>query len=403
MSSSNKEPPVTPRRSTAGRLSTTHLRSGPRTPNLAPSSSRRQSGRSSPTRRGSPSRNSSRLPVQFEGLSLASADTTIKLDNAVIIEVQDRYVKAGLSGSSKPLVCLDVNDRRVDGMSPDLYPYFLFGNLDSREIQLEKLLRYIFNNQLLTDAKQQRVMIIPPANCPIYYKQLISRVLFNRFQVNSIIFQPAPPLALLAAGTRNGLVIDFGWDELSVIPVYDLREMIPQTKSTTRGSRKIHEKLTELISATSELTPSFSHIDQMLCKTSNTDYRDDENILSVINDVLFHKSEDTHDDDSELNIVDLVFKVVSQLDMTTRGEVLSNIVFTGIYTNVKGLKTEIVKRIRQVDSISRGVNTLGYWQGASIYLSSIEWSLVHDDRLKFPGEYSKDRFDERYLMEELIA
>lgn len=391
--------PSTPRRSTRSRST---IIGGTQTPNLAPGSTRRQSARGSPSRhsRGSPSRQSARLPVQFAGLSLSSADTSLKLDNCVILEIQNRYMKAGFAGNSKELCCLNVPHGRVEGMT-EQDPPCLWESEKWHAVNLERLLRHAFNQELLVDTKQLRVMIVPPSNCSIPLKQFISRVLFNRFNVSSIIFQPAAPLAVLSSGSRCGLVIDLGWEELTITPVYDLREMTPQSGSSVRGAKLLHEKTTESLyeEGTEEL--SFHHVDSLL---KNGDLRDPAQtaLKRSVEDVLFATSQDGHDDDNELSVVDLATKVLNRLGIETRGAVSENIMFTGIYGNIKGLKSTIIERIRAKRGAIRGIKTLGYWAGASLYVSSIEWCLVHDDRSRFPGEIPRDRFDERWLMEEII-
>lgn len=397
MASPTREP-STPRRSTRSRSS---FIGGTQTPNLAHGSTRRQSTRGSPSRhsRGSPSRQSARLPVQFAGLSLSSADTSLKLDNFVILEVQNRYMKAGFSGNSKELCCLNVPDGQVEGMS-ELDSPCLWECEKQNAINLERLLRHVFNRELLVDAKQLRVMIVPPSNCSIPLKQFICRVLFNRFNVSSIIFQPAAPLAVLASGSRCGLVIDLGWEELTIIPVYDLREMVPKSGSTIRGAKKLHEKTTAILRGEGNEELSFYQVENLL---KQGDLRDSSQtaLKRAVEDVLFAASQDGHDDDNELNVVDLAVKVLNRLDIETRGAVSGNIMFTGVYSNIKGLKTTIIEQLKARTGTARGVETLGYWPGASLYVSSIEWCLVHDDRSRFPDEIPRDRFDERWLMEEM--
>lgn len=391
--------PSTPRRSTRSRSS---VIGGTQTPNLAPGSTRRQSARSSPSRhsRRSPSRQSARLPVQFAGLTLSSADTSLKIDNFAILEVQNRYVKAGFSGNSKELCCLNVPDGRVDGMSEEDTP-FLWENDKKNAVHLERLFRHVFNQELLLDTKQLRVMIVTPSNCSIPLKQFFSRVLFNRFNVSSIIFQPAAPLAVLSSGSRCGLVIDLGWEELTITPVYDLRELPPQSGSSIRGAKLIHERMTAFLREERQEELPFRHVDNCLKKG---DLRDTTQgaLKKSVEEVLFASSQDGHDDDNELNVVDLAAKIINRLDIETRGAVSENIMCTGIYSNIKGLKSTIIDRIKSKIGTARGIKTLGYWTGASLYVSSIEWCFVHDDRSRFPSETPRDRFDERWLLEEMI-
>ncbi|KAA8905006.1 hypothetical protein TRICI_005334 [Trichomonascus ciferrii] len=310
-------------------------------------------------------------------------------------------MKAGFSGNPKELCCLNVPDVRVESMSEIDSPW-LWEAEKQNSVHLERLLRHMFNQELLVDAKQLRVMILPPTNCSIPLKQFISRVLFNRFNVTSITFQPAAPLAVLSSGSRCGLVIDLGWEELTVVPVYDLREMIPQSSSTVRGAKAFHGRMAEILREEGNEDMSFHQVENHI---NHGDLRDASQtaLKTAVEDVLFTTPQDGHEDDNEMNVVDLVAKVLNRLDIETRGAVSDNIMFTGIYSNIKGLQSMIIQRLKEKIGTARGIKTLGYWAGASLYVSSIEWCLVHDERSRFPGEISRDRFDERWLMEEMTA
>ena len=51
-------------------------------------------------------------------------------------------------------------------------------------------------------------------------KDELVKVLFNHFEVLSILFAPSHMMPLFGLGLQNGLVLDIGYNSASVIPVY---------------------------------------------------------------------------------------------------------------------------------------------------------------------------------------
>ncbi|KAH6568350.1 hypothetical protein BASA60_008653 [Batrachochytrium salamandrivorans] len=85
---------------------------------------------------------------------------------------------------------------------------------------LASVLRTIFNQILLTDAKNKHVVICESLLAPLELKRTLASILFYRFIVKSISFVPSPYVALMATGQTTGLVIDCGFKETCVFPRY---------------------------------------------------------------------------------------------------------------------------------------------------------------------------------------
>ena len=77
------------------------------------------------------------------------------------------------------------------------------------------LIRY-----LLIDSKARKVIVAEETLLPYRIKEAICRVLFTYFQVPSVTFLSSHVLALASTGLRTGLVVDIGWYDTRVLPVF---------------------------------------------------------------------------------------------------------------------------------------------------------------------------------------
>lgn len=89
--------------------------------------------------------------------------------------------------------------------------------------RIEQALRHhlfrMYYQLLLTDPRQRKVIVCERPLWPMPIKKLLVRLLFEQFQVPSISFAPSHLLSLMTTGTTNGLVIDCGYLESTVLPV----------------------------------------------------------------------------------------------------------------------------------------------------------------------------------------
>jgi len=56
---------------------------------------------------------------------------------------------------------------------------------------------------------------------PIEIRNLMAKILFTHFEVPSVTFIPSHLLALFACGLQSGLVVDVGYTETAVVPVFE--------------------------------------------------------------------------------------------------------------------------------------------------------------------------------------
>jgi len=99
---------------------------------------------------------------------------------------------------------------------------------------------------LQTDPKGKRVVLADSPLQPLWFKQLIAQSLFE-LAVQSITVLPSPLLAVFASGKDAGLVVDSGFTETSVVPIFDGRPIMSSLTSAPVGTRAVIENLRSII------------------------------------------------------------------------------------------------------------------------------------------------------------
>ncbi|KAH8695440.1 putative actin-related protein RO7 [Talaromyces proteolyticus] len=246
--------------------------------------------------------------------------------------------------------------------------------------KIERAFREIYNNYLLTDAGNARLVLVLPSVIP---HPLLSRILtslFNRWRFPSITLLPSAAMTAAAAGLRTALVVDIGWAETTVTAIYEYRET--STKRTTRAMKSLLQEMGKMLSniesSTEEATDKandisvkFEYCEEVVnrfawCKFRETDETPDK-VVSIpspskpdsgyvqvplsrfakpVEDALFANGADDHElDDHEKPVHVLVYHILLALPPDVRGACMSRIVFVGGGSKIPGVRQRVMKDV----------------------------------------------------------
>lgn len=185
-------------------------------------------------------------------------------EEAVIIELGSRYLRAGFEGESSPQCVLTfgpedscrVGDYRrwapggrkkefdieTWGQGHELWQMDLRGlDLGLVEDKLERAVRQAYTESLLTNIGSARLVLVLPSVLPHPLLSTVITMLFSRWKYPSISLLPSPTMAAVGAGLRSALVVDIGWSETIVTAIYEYREI--RTKRSTRSMQFLLKEL----------------------------------------------------------------------------------------------------------------------------------------------------------------
>jgi actin-related protein len=92
---------------------------------------------------------------------------------------------------------------------------------------------------MMTDLKGKKVLLAENPLLPMKVKSEISSLLFEEFKVESIVWVDSSFLSLMAFGRDSGLVIDFHYHDLTLVPVIHGRPHLSRMMVLPLGTKNI--------------------------------------------------------------------------------------------------------------------------------------------------------------------
>lgn len=172
------------------------------------------------------------------------------VEDRVIIDPGSRIWKVGFSGEGRPREVLYAGGKSgtaLWGLERAVNPADKAEENKLLSINLERCLRSVFHDSLLTDPKARKVILVEHPLLPLYIKDVIAQILFDNLQVPSISFASSHLLSLFTVGRITGLVIDCGHLESVALPIFAARPMFPQLRTTPLAGARLSSHLRALI------------------------------------------------------------------------------------------------------------------------------------------------------------
>ena len=359
-------------------------------------------------------------PSRFISSNYSSPGSTFRQEeDAVIFELNPRQFSAGFEGESGPQCTIAFgpdNSRRIGDYRTWLPDYKRPGitledavrthelwrndlsdvDLGLLEDKLERAVRELYNKYLLTDAGTARLILVLPSVVPLPVVSSVLTTLFERWKYPTITLLPAPTMCAVAAGVRSALVVDVGWEETVMTPIFEYREMA--TWRTTRGMRMLVSRMEEKLQALAkeystahgpplrldfdfvedfitriafceveegtEITPGQQGIGALSIEDSYNSSAGDisiewpshnasrtvlmprSEISQVVCDCFFEQRLEAHHDDHEKTLDETLFRCLTGLPPDVRGVCMSRIIFTGPGATIPGLKQQSLLNVQ---------------------------------------------------------
>ncbi|KAK9374847.1 actin-domain-containing protein [Lipomyces chichibuensis] len=340
-------------------------------------------------------------------------------DPPVILDIGARGIRAGIAGLERPVCELPIGPDPRGRIKTHVLWDVDMRNTEMEDFHdiLQAILRDVYYKYLLLDGKSRKVVILENPMMTLQLKKAIAFVLFNYFQSISVTYMLSPVCSMLAAGARTALVVDIGWHETTVTPIYDYKPLLFAVKSTLRAGEQLHDLVSGALKGFTDVLPSFDEVEEFIARamyctrideiTSSTSQQafaitlsgntyyvpSSETRYSPLVQCFIQRAADNADDIDCFPIPDLIVSCLSGLGVDTRASMLSRIVFVGGCSNIPGLKLRILEEVRNClvyDANSghsielqknfrpwtigdrsriKGITSLGAWSGASLYIS----------------------------------
>lgn len=323
--------------------------------------------------------------------------------DAIILELNSRYIKAGIEGEGHPQCRYNLTplaSKRIDDYRQYLPSYtrpkedperwgegYEFwkndvGNMSLGVLSdnLERAIREINNKHLLVDAGTARMVLVVPSLLPHPVLAIVLQTVFERWAYPSVTLLPVPTTTLIAAGLRSGVVVDLDWEESVVTIVYEYREV--RSHRTTRAMKRVTRNVGSWLKESLQVDDRFDleFVEEVLKRiggyacagecTENaseatppedaividwpTDYftrpvnLSKRSIQAQILDALLGTEGEEYPDDEEVPLHRVMYNALLAVPPDVRGICISRMVFTGDGAENNALTSSILKSFEKL-------------------------------------------------------
>ena len=264
------------------------------------------------------------------------------------------------------------------------------------EKQLENLFSYIFRDKLKTNDYTYDIFIVDSIYTSTKERQTIAQILFEKFNVYHVHFEPQSIMSLYSTSKTSGLVVNSGEISTEIVPIiegyiisqgiYNFpiagKELTKRFENTYKDifdinnvsnhywmAQKIKEEFSELLPSNKEF--------EELMKSKNIIKKEyilpDGNIVELGNEIyeipesIFNPSIIDMEID---NLPKVILNSINNCDISTRKELFNNIVLTGGNTFIKGFESRLRNEIDLIKKRNCGIISLkernySAWIGSS--------------------------------------
>ncbi|KAL4237873.1 Actin-related protein 10 [Mactra antiquata] len=165
--------------------------------------------------------------------------------NVVIFDFGAAYTKCGVAGEMCPrcIIPSQLKDQKT-GKIKQIWEY---NTEDELYENLKDFLFILYFRHILINPKDRRMVVCESLLCPEIFRETLAKVMFKHYEVGSVLFSPGHLTAMLTLGTNTGLVMDVGYNETLVIPIYEGIPVIKALQSLPVASKAIHQRMKEML------------------------------------------------------------------------------------------------------------------------------------------------------------
>ncbi|KAH8303346.1 hypothetical protein KR059_007867 [Drosophila kikkawai] len=159
----------------------------------------------------------------------------------IVLDIGTAYTKLGFTAEACPRKIMPTEVvLTTTGIRKRLFDYDTTEELHD---QLVDFLQTIFFKHLLVSPKERKFVVVENVFGPTVLRETLARVLFLHFDVSSVLFVPVHLIALSTLAVPTAVVVDIGYSETSVMPVYSGVQIMSAFKDQSYGGSAIHAEI----------------------------------------------------------------------------------------------------------------------------------------------------------------
>ncbi|XP_013108584.1 actin-related protein 10 [Stomoxys calcitrans] len=174
-------------------------------------------------------------------------ETAMQEKPPVVLDIGTAYTKFGFAAEAYPRKILPTEViLSSNGKTKNLFDYE-----DKLEFydQMVDFLQTIFFKYLLVSPKERKIVVVENVFGQTIIRETLAKALFRHFEVSSVLYVPSHMIALSTLAVPHGVVIDMGYNETTVMPVFSGVQIMQAFQDQKFGGRALHEELKKMLVA----------------------------------------------------------------------------------------------------------------------------------------------------------
>ncbi|XP_059610852.1 actin-related protein 10 [Phlebotomus argentipes] len=167
-------------------------------------------------------------------------DSVMQEKPAVVFEIGSAYTKLGFAAEAHPRFILptEVLDPNT-GKATNLFSFHGTELYD----KVVTFLNELFFKYVLVSPKDRRIVVVESVLCPTEFRECLAKAFFKHFEVSLVFFVPTHLVILTTLAVSTALVIDLGFKEAVVLPVYSGVQVLHAWQAQPLASEAIHSEI----------------------------------------------------------------------------------------------------------------------------------------------------------------
>merc|ERR1712203_1053178 len=120
-------------------------------------------------------------------------------------------------------------------------------NYENLQNKIVQFVHKLYFEHLLVNPKDRRVVLVESLLGDVRLRDILVEILFQHFEVLSILLAPSHLMPLFGLGIKSALVIDVGYEEATLIPIYENVPVLKAWQAQPLASKAVHQSLKEEI------------------------------------------------------------------------------------------------------------------------------------------------------------
>ncbi|KAK2580324.1 hypothetical protein KPH14_001222 [Odynerus spinipes] len=159
----------------------------------------------------------------------------------VIFDIGSAYTKFGYAGETTPRGIIRTEIKCTE--SKKIRKVFDYEDTEDLYQLLVEFLHLLFFRHVTVSPKDSRVLVLESSLTPSQFRDTLAKVMFRHFEVGSLLFLPLHLATISTLGTDTVLVLDIGYREATLIPIYEGVPILKAWQALPLGAQIVHQNI----------------------------------------------------------------------------------------------------------------------------------------------------------------